>query len=299
MKLNSFFHLINFRYSIFSILFLSASTLFAFCLPEISQHLSMQQALRTIALGACASAFARTAGIVINQSVDCFIDERNPRTSLRVLPTKSISLRFAQALSLISSCIFLLLCKTLGVLSLGILATAVIIIYPYMKRKTLLCHWGLGLIYTLAILMNFSALAGGEHLSKSFYFLALLWGGSVGMIIAANDIIYAIQDIDFDKTEGLFSIPAYYGAKRAANIAALCLILGYFLYLSVGWVDSLGWGFYLSSIAPLIVILKVLTEYRKIGKTKRGNKKVFFLANIGIALSFLIGMMVFLITRLC
>ncbi|WP_100934773.1 UbiA-like polyprenyltransferase [Candidatus Chlamydia corallus] len=297
MKLNHFLNLVNFKYSIFAILFLSASTIFTLSINEISQNLSLKEGLKILIFGAAAFVFARTTGIVVNQCIDRFIDKKNTRTSKRVLPANLVSLNFAWTLSLFCSFLFLLFCRTLHIFSLGIASLIVMIIYPYMKRVTFLCHWGLGLVYTLAILMIFFAFAV-SGLSMPLCLVALLWGGSVGMVIAANDIIYAIQDIEFDRKEGVFSIPACYGEKKATKIARVNLWMSYFAYISSGFVGSLGKRFYFTTIIPLIVILKVVRIYSKSGKTDQGKDSKFFLANIAIALSFLVSMTLFWILSL-
>ncbi|SPN73411.1 4-hydroxybenzoate octaprenyltransferase,prenyltransferase,Polyprenyltransferase (cytochrome oxidase assembly factor),putative 4-hydroxybenzoate polyprenyltransferase,UbiA prenyltransferase family [Chlamydia serpentis] len=297
MKLNIFLSLVNFKYSIFAILFLSASTIFAFSLPEISQHLSVKVGLRILVLGAVAFIFARTTGIVVNQCIDWLIDKKNSRTLKRVLPANLVSLNFAWTFFLVCGFIFLVLCIMLGIFSLGLASLILMIVYPYMKRFTFLCHWGLGLVYALAIFTNFFVLAI-TGLSTSLRLLAILWGGSVGLVITANDIIYALQDIEFDRKEGVFSIPACYGKKKAIKIAQLSLSVSYLFYISSGFIGSLGKTFYISALIPLIMIIKVLRMYSNLDKTNQEEDGEFFWANMGIALSFLVSMIVFWISNL-
>ncbi|AAD18414.1 4-hydroxybenzoate octaprenyltransferase [Chlamydia pneumoniae TW-183] len=292
MRLNYFLNLVNFKYSIFSILFLSASTVFALSINEISQNLSFKEGFKISVFGAIAFVFARTTGIVVNQCIDRFIDKKNTRTSKRVLPANLVSLNFAWVLSLFCSFLFLFLCKILRIFSLGIASLTLMIVYPYMKRVTFFCHWGLGLVYTVAILMNFCAFAE-SGLSMRLCFLALLWGGSVGMVIAANDIIYAIEDTEFDREEGLRSVPAHYGEKKAVEIAKVNLWVSYLAYIFSGFVGSLDKEFYFTAIIPLVVILKVVRMYSNYSKKDQEGESKFFLANIAIALSFLVSMTLF------
>lgn len=298
MKLSVFQKLININTSVFSILFLLASTFFVLSIPEVIETITFQKALWKISFGGIALAFARTLGIVLNQYIDKCIDAKNPRTKSRVLPsnlTSSLSVYI-----ILGTCFvcFVVLCAILGVLYWALLSITLFVLYSYMKRFSLLCHWILGGIYTTAILMNFFVLAQG-NLPGYINLLIIVWGISIGLIITANDIIYAIQDISFDRSEGLYSIPARFGKEKSILIASVCLILSSSLYLSLGWIGALNYIFYLLAIFPLGTIFYVFRSYQKIGKIQTGEERCFFLANIYIALSFLMSMFLLFLINMC
>jgi 4-hydroxybenzoate polyprenyltransferase len=120
------------------------------------------------------------------------------------------------------------------------LALAMIAVYSYTKRFTWLCHFFLGLTCAIAPMGSFLALSGRFELR--YFFLA----GAVALWVAGFDILYALLDIDFDRKEGLFSIPARFGRKGSAAISGLshlgtiaCLAcLPYFWPLS--WIYWIG-----------------------------------------------------------
>ncbi len=146
--------------------------------------------------------------------------------------------------------------------------------------------------------MNFSALSQGE-IPKSLKIVAISWGISVGLVISANDIIYAIQDIAFDRSEGLCSVPAHFGKEKSIWIASACLICSLVLYLSLGWQGSLNKIFYPLAALPLGTICYVLKSYHAIRKSKIAKESCFFFANIFIALSFFISMTLLFLISTC
>ncbi|AHK63196.1 4-hydroxybenzoate octaprenyltransferase [Chlamydia avium] len=291
--------LVNMKYSLFSIIFLSATTVFSLSFSEILLSLSFKKAFVIISLGFIAFIFARTFGIVINQIIDREIDKRNPRTSSRVLPMHQLSLRFCISLVLISSVVFLTLSFFFNTLCgiFSILACCLMALYPRTKCFTFLCHGVLGFIYYLAILINFLALSPG-YFSWNIIIPASLWGMSVAMIITGNDIIYAIQDINFDKQFGLYSIPACFGKKSAIYIASACLIISLFSYLSLVFVLSFQPWVGISAILPTFVIMRTIKQYQVLMTSHITSERCFFKGNIYIALSFLFSMITLLISKL-
>ncbi|EPP35105.1 ubiA prenyltransferase family protein [Chlamydia ibidis] len=202
-----------------------------------------------------------------------------------------VSIRFAKITALASSVLFLVFGCLLST-SCGIIAAIsifVMFVYPYTKRYSYVSHWILGLVYYLAIIMNFSALST-EQLSFRLFLVASLWGITSALIIAANDIIYAIDDINFDVQEGLYSIPARFGKNIAITVATVSLSLSLISYLSIGWLACLGIPFYLSSIFPIFSIFSTIHKYHSV--RKEDAYSCFFWSNIRIALSFLSSMII-------
>jgi 4-hydroxybenzoate polyprenyltransferase len=176
-----------------------------------------------------AATAGRNAANALNRVIDADIDKKNERTSDRHIPRGALSKKTLLAFAFV-------LCVTLGIaacmlnwLCVALLPAAAILIggYSFSKRFTWLCHYWLGLACCCVVMGSFLALTG--HFAVRYFALALahcLW-------VAGFDIIYALQDITFDRTERLHSIPACFGVKTAhviaaashlVSLAALCMV---------------------------------------------------------------------------
>lgn len=288
--------LLSIRYSIFSIVFLFSTLLLALTFPTITMNLSWITGMKILLIGGIAVMFARTTGIVVNQIIDINIDKKNPRTSSRLLPTQTLSLRLCILLVALTSCLFVFLSFLFsrGCGRLSLLSVLVMVIYPYTKRFTYFCHWVLGGVYYLAILMVFHALS---IVTPSMLFAASLWGMTVGMIIAGNDIIYALQDIEFDRKERLYSIPSCFGEKTAICIASCCLCLSFISYLCLLFYLSYASWVYVLACFPLIAIVRMVRSYTKLHKNKEAER-CFFLGNLYLSLSFFVAMLLLLVSKI-
>ena len=201
----------------------------------------------------CAVA-ARTAAMAFNRLVDRGIDARNPRTRARELPTGRVSAAAAAALVALASLAFVVLAFALnrlaGILSVPVLA--VLLFYSYVKRFSSSAHFVLGLSLALAPLGAWIAVRGalGGGGTPSVLWLA----GAVLTWVAGFDLIYACQDVEFDRRARLHSIPAKLGVGRALALSSalhagtvLCLVLvGRSAHLSFIW-----WGAVLVAAALL------------------------------------------------
>ncbi len=188
---------------------------------------------------------ARTAGMSLNRLIDRDIDQKNPRTESRLLPSQRASFREISIQGSISSVLFigvsLFLSVQLQIVAIFILFA--ITIYSYMKRYTYLCHFVLGSIHFCI------PLTGALWAQNAFSSITLsVWCSSIAAFfsVASSDIFYSIQDKEIDRKLGLYSIPACFGANRATQIAIGCYILAYvFASLSL----------YLSGSAGLLLAL--------------------------------------------
>jgi 4-hydroxybenzoate polyprenyltransferase len=163
-----------------------------------------------------AMAGARTAAMGFNRIVDRHIDAKNPRTAGRELPTGTISLRAAWALTLVATAVFIGAAAALGPLCLALAPAALVFLFGYSltKRFTVLCHLVLGI-----------AIAGGPAgawiaVRGDFGWVPGLLMLAVGCWIAGFDILYALADRDFDRAAGLHSIPAWLGVRGALLVSA-------------------------------------------------------------------------------
>ena len=168
-------------------------------------------------LVAVAAVGARTAGMSLNRLIDRHIDARNPRTLVRELPAGRMKLAEGVALLALSTAAYLLACFALGpwYVKVAIIPLAVFTLYPYLKRFTPLCHFGVGLALALAPLAGYAA--GHPDLAEPW---PALWLAAFALFwVSGFDIIYATLDEDFDRSHGIHSMVAWLGRKRALAVS--------------------------------------------------------------------------------
>jgi 4-hydroxybenzoate polyprenyltransferase len=160
---------------------------------------------------------ARSSAMGFNRIVDRDIDAKNPRTAVREIPSGQISLGSAWAFTLGSAALFVLAAAALGkaTLLLSPIALAVVWGYSLTKRFTALCHLVLGVALGLAPTAVWIAL------TNTWGWIPALLSVAVLTWVSGFDIIYSCQDADFDRSEGLRSIPAVLGNKGALIVSAL------------------------------------------------------------------------------
>jgi 4-hydroxybenzoate polyprenyltransferase len=180
---------------------------------------------------------ARSAAMAFNRLIDARVDALNPRTAERALPRGLIG-RPATILFITASSLLFLwaagrlnpLCRTLAPFAL-----IAVFFYSYTKRFTWASHFFLGAALGLAPLGGWIAVRGAVGL------VPLVLGGAVLLWVAGFDILYSLQDEDFDRAAGLFSLPVRLGAGESLKIARAlhcAAALGFFL---CGWLAELGW----------------------------------------------------------
>lgn len=172
--------------------------------------------------------FARNAGMGFNRYADRYFDKKNPRTAQREIPTNKIKSTNALLFVFVNSVLFILCSYFLNKLAfiLSFPALLIILFYSYTKRFTFLSHLFIGLALSIAPSAAFIAVTGTLKLP------VLILSGMVLFWTAGFDVIYSLQDEEFDKKENLFSIPAKFGRKKALFIskifhiisAGLCII---------------------------------------------------------------------------
>src|SRR6202047_1371940 len=171
---------------------------------------------------------ARAAAMTVNRIVDLRYDRENPRTRQRALATKVLSVPFAWAFTLVAAAIFFLAAWQLNLLALKLapLALAILFFYSFTKRFTTWSHLFLG--FALGI----SPAAAWIAITGSFDPRTLILCAAVTLWVGGFDVLYACQDIDYDRRAGLFSVPKRFGIARALSIARA---------MHVGGVALLGW----------------------------------------------------------
>jgi 4-hydroxybenzoate polyprenyltransferase len=177
-----------------------------------------------------------------NRIVDRQIDARNPRTARREIPAGVVSPAAAAVFCVVSAALFVVAAAQLNPLCLALspVALAIVLGYSYAKRFTAFAHLLLGLALAIAPVGAWVAVTG------AFALPPVLLGFGVLFWVAGFDVLYSLQDEEFDRANGLRSIPARFGAARALQIARLfhgaTLVLLYAVFLAVdgGWLFGAG-----------------------------------------------------------
>lgn len=210
---------------------------------------------------------ARNGANALNRLVDRKIDAKNPRTAGRHLPKGIISVKevlylvvFCFGLYLLSAFMLNPLCFILAPIPL-----AIFILYSYTKRFTWLCHVILGIACGGAPVGAWLAVTG------KLSFIPFVIGAAVTLWVGGFDVIYAMQDIDFDRKSGLYSIPSYFGPKLGLlisamfHLAAVLLLISLYFLLKTGWIYILGVG---------VIITLLIIEHYFARPTKMRNIKL-------------------------
>ncbi len=225
--------------------------------------------------------FARSAAMAFNRYLDRDIDEKNPRTINREIPAGVISPSAALAFVLINSALFVATTWWINPLCfyLSPIALAVILGYSYTKRFTFLCHFVLGLGLALAPIGAYLA-AGG-----SFDLIPILYSFAVLFWVSGFDIIYALQDEEFDRSLSLQSIPTQLGRVRSLQLSTLLHVICAGLVLYAGWLidqefDAFGW---LHRLGVLVFISLLIYQHLLVKPNDLSRVNLAFFTTNGMA----------------
>jgi 4-hydroxybenzoate polyprenyltransferase len=180
---------------------------------------------------------ARSAAMTMNRIVDLDYDRRNPRTAGRALVTGALSLQFAWLITFLSSAVLIVAAWQLNSLALKLspIVLAVLFAYSYTKRFTAWSHVVLGFCLGMAPAAAWIAVSGA--LDRRMIVLC----AAVTLWVAGFDVLYALQDIEFDRQAGLFSIPGKFGIRGALLIARAMHVLMLALLALEAWSFALPW----------------------------------------------------------
>lgn len=173
---------------------------------------------------------ARTAAMSLNRLIDRRLDAKNPRTANRALPNGAISVGEVWGYVFLSFGLLFFAAWHLSPLAMKLFLPAVLILwfYSYTKRFTWACHFYLG--FTLGL----TPVATWIAITNAFAVAPVILGLGVLFWVAGFDIVYACMDYDFDRREGVFSLPARFGIDRALWVARACHLLAPVLFMLVG-----------------------------------------------------------------
>ena len=227
--MKNYLSLVKFSHTIFAMPF----AMIGFFLASQSRPEGISWYLFALVL-AC-MVFARTAAMGFNRYVDRDIDSQNPRTAEREIPAGLISPQNALFFVVANSLLFVIAAYLINPLCFALSPVALLVVlgYSYTKRFTALCHFVLGVGLALAPVGAYVAVAGEFAVLPVLYaFVVLFW-------VSGFDIIYALQDEEFDKSLKLNSIPALFGKARALMISNVLHFVTALLVIYAGWEN---WG---------------------------------------------------------
>jgi len=283
--MKNFFSLVKFSHTIFAMPF--ALVGFFVGTTISGGGLSWQKLLLVV----LCMVFARSAAMAFNRWLDRDIDAANPRTKVREIPAGLISPKAALAFVFGNCLLFILATWFINPLCfwLSPIALTVVLGYSYTKRFTWLCHLVLGLGLSLAPVGAYLAVTG------AFAWIPILYGAAVLMWVAGFDVIYALQDEDFDRSQQLYSMPTFFGKKQALRISEwMHLGTAVFMILAARHLASAtaqaGWLLWVGTGAFLLLLFY---QHRLVKPNDLSRVNLAFFTTNGIA-SLLFGTLVIL-----
>ncbi|HAL95346.1 MAG TPA: 4-hydroxybenzoate octaprenyltransferase [Chitinophagaceae bacterium] len=252
----SYFSLVKFSHTIFAMPFAFIG-FFLGIKNNVHQYSVAQLGALFILVIAC-MVFARSAAMAFNRYLDRYYDALNPRTATREIPKGIIRPSHALSFTVVMALLFVLTALLINSLCfiLSPVALAVILGYSYTKRFTPLCHLILGLGLSLAPIGAYLAVTG------QFSLVPVLFSLSVICWVSGFDIIYALQDVDFDRSQQLYSIPSWVGKSKALLVSRILHVCSFFLIATAGWSGGFGIIYWVGAIlyGSLLVYQQVLVR---------------------------------------
>ena len=202
--------MIKFEHSVFALPFALTGALLA---ARVTRHgwPTLWQILWVVV----AMVAARSAAMTINRIVDLRYDRENPRTNKRALVTGDLSVSFAWLFTIVAVIVFVIAASQLNRLALELapVALAILFFYSFTKRFTNWSHLFLGFALGISPAAAWIAVTGGLDLR------IIILCAAVTLWVGGFDVLYACQDVDYDRRAGLFSVPKHFGIARALVIA--------------------------------------------------------------------------------
>lgn len=240
------------------------------------EHITIQNVWTKFFLVIVCMVTARSTAMAFNRYLDRHFDKLNPRTAIREIPAGIIKAEKALIFIGINMALFILATYFINSICfyLSPVALFVILFYSYTKRFTYLCHLVLGVGLALAPIGAYLAVTG------SFALLPLLFSFAVIFWVSGFDIIYALQDIEFDQSQSLYSIPSYWGLEKALNIARVLHIFSALFVIVAFYIG----GFHVLYLLGLAVFIGMLLYQHSIVKpTDLSKVNIAFMTANGIA----------------
>jgi 4-hydroxybenzoate polyprenyltransferase len=237
-RIKNYLSLIKFSHTVFALPF----ALIGFTLAVVHEHHAFS--FRLFGLMLLCMVFARSAAMSFNRWLDRNFDAQNPRTAKREIPAGIIKPQQALAFTIFNSVAFITTTFFINIVCfyLSFIALFVILFYSYTKRFTALCHIVLGVGLSLSPIGAFLAVTGYFSILPVFFSLAVLtW-------VSGFDIIYALQDEDFDRSLHLHSIPAAIGTVKALQVSTILHIISALCIIAAGVYGHFYWVYWVGAI---------------------------------------------------
>jgi len=269
-KLINYSRLVKFEHTIFALPF--ALTGFFFAMRQESANLSV----KLLILVLLCMVFARNAAMGFNRFLDREFDKLNPRTAIREIPAGVLEPKSVLLFVILNALFFITTTWFINSLCffLSPVALFVILFYSYTKRFTPLCHFVLSLGLAIAPMGAYLAVAG------KFDWLPLMLSFVVFFWVSGFDIIYALQDEDFDKDLNLKSIPSLIGKKRALDLAKIIHFCSAIFVVAVAVLTPANW---LHIIGAIIFIGLLAYQHTLVKPTDLSRVNFAFFTTNGIA----------------
>jgi 4-hydroxybenzoate polyprenyltransferase len=279
-RLRTVLEMIKFEHSVFALPFALTGALLAARATHQPPH--GWPTLRQVLWIIVAMVAARSAAMTVNRIVDLRYDAENPRTKQRALVTGSLSLQFAWLFTLLAIAVFFLAAWQLNLLALKLapLALAILFFYSFTKRFTNWSHVFLGFALGISPAASWIAVTGGLD------WRMLILCAAVTLWVGGFDVLYACQDIDYDRSAGLYSIPKRFGIAGALLIARVMHIGVVALLAWLAFSFTLPWPAW----AGIAVVAALLTYEHSLVKPTDLSRldAAFFAMNGYISISFLL-----------
>jgi len=276
-RIKTVLEMIKFEHSVFALPFALTGALLA---ARATRH--GWPSLREILWIVAAMVAARSAAMTMNRIVDLRYDRENPRTKQRALPTGALTLQFAWFFTAVAVGAFFLAAWQLNALALKLapLAMAILFFYSFTKRFTNWSHLFLGFALGISPAAAWIAITGGLDPRM------LILCAAVTLWVGGFDVLYACQDIEYDRRAGLFSVPKKFGIAKALLIAR-GMHIGVIALL--GWV-AISFGLPWPAWAGIPVVASLLAYEHSLVKADDLSKldAAFFTVNGYISMLFLL-----------
>jgi|LakMenEpi03Aug12_release.lakeMendotaPanAssembly.Ray.scaffolds.fasta_scaffold92179_2 4-hydroxybenzoate polyprenyltransferase len=282
-SIKNYFSLVKFSHTIFALPF--ALIGFFIALPQLNSNpdgtntmrmLFQPELLVKFILVLVCMVTARSAAMAFNRYLDRHFDAKNPRTSIREIPAGILSAESALIFVIINCLVFIAATYFINQICfyLSPVALFVILFYSFTKRFTPLCHVVLGVGLSLAPIGAYLAVTG------VFAWLPILFSCTVIFWVSGFDIIYALQDEDFDRSNQLYSIPTVMGKKGALHISELLHLISSLCVIGAGMAGEFHWLYW---VGVLVFVGMLLFQHRLVKPHDLSKVNIAFMTANGIA----------------
>ncbi|WP_111599008.1 UbiA-like polyprenyltransferase [Chitinophaga skermanii] len=230
----------------------------------------------TLVLVVLCMVFARSAAMAFNRWLDVEFDKRNPRTAKREIPAGIITPRNALFFIIVNCVLFMATTYFINPICFFLSPIALIVVlgYSYTKRFTALCHMVLGVGLSLAPIGAYLAVTG------EFALLPVLVSVLVLCWVSGFDIIYALQDEEFDKSQQLHSVPTWLGKAGALRFSEGLHIVAGIVVISIGFLGHFSWLFWMGAA---VFIAMLIAQHRLVKPNDLSKVNIAFMTTNGIA----------------